>query len=211
MKKGSVVRAAVTSVLLLVATNLQADTFGVNFSNTTGDSLGNPSFTLGFSFRANTDIVVTGLALFDSSQDGLVESHEVGLWNSTGTLLTSTTVQAGVGSALEDKFRVETIVPVQLVGGADYFIGALFTSGSDPNIFPGGAVGFVTPPEVSFLAAQFAFGGALAFPGTSPSADPAYFGPNFTFTVIPEPSTVMLLGSVLIAAGALTRRKLSRS
>jgi hypothetical protein len=214
MKKGSIVRAAVTAVLVLGATNLQADTFGVNFANTTGLNLGTPpSFTLGFSFTANTDIILTGLALFDSDQNGLAESHQIGLWNSAMMLLTSTTVQAGAASPLVDKFRVENVAPVLLAGGGTYFIGALFTSGSDPNIFPSDAVGFDTAPEVSFLDSQFAVGGTLSFPGSSVSADHAYFGPNFTFTttVIPEPTTVMLLGSVMIAVGALARRKLNRS
>lgn len=52
--------------------------------------------TLGWSFRTHQDIVVDGLGFWDFLGDGLKFPHQVGLWNSDGSvLLASTTISAG--------------------------------------------------------------------------------------------------------------------
>src|SRR5437867_2623857 len=138
-----------------------ADTLAANFANTTGSSLSNPPFTLGWKFTVNTAITVTWLDLFDDNQNGLVESHQVGIWTTGGTLMVSATVDAWVADPLHDKFRAKAVAATLLAPG-DYNIGALFLSGSDPNIFPGQAVAFVTAPQITFDANAFAAGGTLS-------------------------------------------------
>ena len=70
-----------------------------------GFSVTNPPFTLGWEFDVLDPISVTALGVFDDSQDGLVDRHPIGIWDSGGTLLASTTVSSGTADPLVDQFR----------------------------------------------------------------------------------------------------------
>lgn len=177
---------------------LYADQFGVDFSNTSGaTSLGNPPFTLGWEFTVSTTIQVNELAFYDDGENGLADSHEIGIWNSSGTLVASGTVLAGTASPLVDQFR-EVAVSATL-GAGDYFIGALFVDGNDPVWFPGSSLtDFSSAPGITYDGATFAGGGSLADPTTADSS-PGFFGADFSFSSTPEPSSVALLGTLLVA------------
>lgn len=179
-------------------------------SNITAFELTNPPFTLGFQFSTNRDITVTDLGFFDSGQDGLGESHAIGIWNSAGTLLTSSTVPAGTAGTLVNQFRYVSIAPIVLDGGGLFRIGALYATGVDPVIFPGEATDFATDPAVNFLAATFASGNALSDPADTAASLPGYFGPNFLFSTaasVPEPATLGLLGLGLLGLGFIRRKR----
>lgn len=209
MKKLScnvLIAAAIGCLSLLSAS---AQTNAVSFTNTTGAGLANPPFTLGWSFTANSNIDVVDLGVFDDSQNGLTDSHQVGLWNSSGTLLTSTTVPSGTGATLDDQFRMVGVSPIELFAGQQYFIGALYTTGDDPLIFPGGATGFATASQITFDDATFASGSTLTDPTLTASTSPAYFGPNFEFSATPEPGSFVLLGTGLLGFAGVLKRRLS--
>ena len=181
-----------------------AATMAINFSNTTGEPLSNPPMTLGWVFDVNDPIEVTWLSFFDSGQDGLAESHELGLWDSTGTLLISATVAAGTVNPLHDKFRAVPVQPTRLTPGT-YRIGALFTTGNDPNMFPTFTQDFTTAPEITFGRTASAVGATLTNPApTFFTMGPGYFGPNLEFRTAPEPSSLVLFGTVLLVGA--TRR-----
>jgi len=204
----------VQSVVLLVALGLVlavspvfADSPAVTFDNLTGEMLGNGPFTLGWQFTVNTPITVTALGVFDDSQDGLVESHDVGIWNSTGALVTSGTVASGTVDPLTDQFRY--VSASALLTPGNYNIGALWVDGADPNLFPGDVTGFATIPQITFVQDAFAAGGTLANPVNTASPMPSYFGPNFQAgAVVPEPSTILLMGTLLLGVSGLLKRKL---
>jgi len=50
-------------------------------------------------------ISVTSLGWWDYDADGLAASHQVGIWNTAGTLLLSATVASGTADPLIDRFR----------------------------------------------------------------------------------------------------------
>jgi hypothetical protein len=201
------VLAAAAALTMMVPTVASASPL-VSFDNLTGQGLGNPPFTLGWEFSVGSrDMLATGIGFFDSSQDGLTESHEMGIFASDGSLLRSGTIAAGTGATLIDQFRYIGIAPLLLSAGQTYRVGAVFATGADPVVFPGFATGFSTVPGITFNGSRFAFGATLADPTLSLSADPAYFGVNIDATAVPEPTTLLLLGSGMVA---LIRRRVAK-
>jgi hypothetical protein len=190
------------SAITLMAAPVPAITFG----NLTGESLANGPFTLGWQFTLSQSITVTGLGAFDDSQDGLAESHDVGIWDSLGNLMGSATVASGTTDPLLNQFRYASASFT--LGPGTYNIGALWLDGADNNTFPGDVTSYTTAAAVTFDANAYVGGGTLANPINSVDNQAAYFGPNFTYSTTPEPGTLVMLGSGLLALGGMARRKL---
>ena len=101
-------RLAIIASLLTVATagNVMASPIeALSFPNGVGfyadtSNFAVSNFNVGWSFTVNSPIVVTSLGYFDGGSLGLNESHNVGIYTSTGTLLTSATVAAGTAEPL---------------------------------------------------------------------------------------------------------------
>jgi hypothetical protein len=176
-------------------------------SDTTGNSAAFSPLTLGFQFATNQAIAVTDLGVFDSEQNGLTDPHDIGIWDSGGSLLASATVSSGTIDPLTNQFRYVPIVPVLLAGGQDYRIGAFYTGPADMVVLL--ASGFATDPVVTFVGARFASSGTLSDPTTpaGPNLNPGYFGPNFQFAAVPEPGTPALTGLGMLGLGVWLRRR----
>ena len=186
-------KALAIASLAMVTTPAFADLPLVQVTGTP-NTLGNGPFTLGFSFSTSKTLTVKGLGLYDFNGDGLAASHDIGLWDSTGTLLASTTLASGTGASLLDGFRFGSISSL-VIGPGTYSLGAVFADGSDPNFFGGDGV-LTSLAGVTFLASGYASGGTLAFPGSEGTGSPAYIGPNALIGSVPEPATwaLMILG-----------------
>src|SRR5271169_6649185 len=92
--KGTSIRAVYQGLAvaaILVASMARADAGPAYFlDDTTGRGLADgEEFTLGSQFTTSDSISVDGLGVFDDSQDGLVDSYPIGIWDSTGTLVAS--------------------------------------------------------------------------------------------------------------------------
>ncbi|HWZ32913.1 MAG TPA: PEP-CTERM sorting domain-containing protein [Bryobacteraceae bacterium] len=193
-------------------TPLLADTFGVNFANTAGLTLGNPPFTEGWTFTVNQTITVTDLAVFDSGGAALIDSHAVGIWNSVGALLVSTTIDAGnvdtletdsLGQTWRDKAASVTLTP------GTYTIGAVWATGNDPMIFPGQLGSITTGGAITFGQGAFIAGSTLTDPTNLNGDHASYFGANFEYNAaaVPEPSSLALIGIGAIGIGLARWRK----
>src|SRR5262249_58403989 len=64
--------------------------------------------TRGWSFTTADSLTVTALGWWDFGNDGLAASHQVGIWNTSGTLLMSATVASGTTDPLASGFRFDS-------------------------------------------------------------------------------------------------------
>lgn len=103
----------------------------------TFDSLGTGSdyyqgtYSLGWRFKANSNIRVTALGFYDDLRNGLAASHEVGIYEvDTCNLVVSTTVQPSDPLEGTGFFRYHSVTPVTLTSGKDYYVAAV-TNGYD--------------------------------------------------------------------------------
>jgi hypothetical protein len=175
-----------------------------------------PGCVLGYQFSVLSPVVLTDLGFLDRSSDGLLSSHDVGLWSTGGTLLASTTItnaSSVVASASAgDRWLFESVSPVLLAVG-DYVIGAwLPPDASDDRVRGGGST--IAAAEISFSGNRYLLGvGSLVMPTlVLGGADDGFLGPGFQFTVAPEPAMGLPVAAIL--AGALwwrRRRGSSRS
>jgi Domain of unknown function (DUF4082)/PEP-CTERM motif len=175
-----------------------------------GSDVINPPYTLGWGFTLPQPIQVTALGMWDEDGDGLVESHDVGLWRTDGTLLSSTSVSnaspitQGSVSGL-GRWRFTPVTPVTLQPGS-YIVAGV--SGNDafrtfvPNIS-------LTSPLTNHDSGKFASGPFLQFPTQDEASDFSLFGANLLFTAVPEPSSFLLVG--IAAAGLMSRGRYRRN
>ncbi len=195
------------AAIALGAFSAHAGTAALGFDQTTGSTLNNPPFTLGWDFRTTGSLQVDALGFFDDSLNGLADSHEVGLWNSSGTLLASATVAAGTVDPLTAQFRYVNIAPVTLAAGQTYYIGALFLDGNDNVVFPGTGGTVTTNPLIVYGQSTYADSSSTLTDPTIEFGQNGFFGPNFLLSAVPEPASwaLMILGFGMI--GAAVRRR----
>lgn len=229
MKLRSIVRAGAgllaLSALLLTAP-VQASQPAIDFTGYNHQHIGS-NFTIGWSFEVGADdIVVKSLGVFDLDDDGLLTSHDVGIWSGDGTTLLGTaTVGSGVAGTLDNKFRYVSIADLVLNANTTYLIGATSSVGLDEfalGLDPLTLTGLTVDPSITLLQSQFADNGgnpALLAPTNTSAANTLFAGPNFKFDIVPpgggggggggpvpEPGTVaLLIASGFSGVGVMVR------
>jgi hypothetical protein len=169
--------------------------------------------TYGFDFVVTGTQTITSLGIFDFGSNGLINSHDVGLFDNTGNLLASTTITNGLATpvastASSGQYLARAIGPVTLTAGT-YVLAATYTALDDRF---GSFTSLSSTPGFAFGTSRFVLGTtALTFPGGS-AADGVPFGPMaFTgaiaSTAAPEPGSLALLLPVAGMAGMVLRKR----
>lgn len=177
-------------------------------------------------FDPNAPFGTVALSPEPSGAYSYASSHQVGLYQivpgvggaaDTGLLLGQTTITPA-GAANGD-FLYNVITPIALIAGNQYEIAGV-TGGTDPYLFnveddsPNlGGVGLTVNPAITYNGSRAAASSTLAFAsGTSPSAEPGFFGPNFQITgslpasAAPEPGQWSVLAFAALGLGTLVLR-----
>jgi hypothetical protein len=159
------------------------------------------------------DIFITQLGVFDNGGDGLVNPHQIGLWqagNVSGTLLASATVPAGTAAPLEVGYRWVPITPVRIpYAVSSYVVAAQYSAGDADDMVTPRPSGpwpyyeFARDIGVFTSAGRAGLGNDLPYPsgwtscgeGCIPEIN---WEPNLKYTVVPEPSVWVLFGSGLL-------------
>jgi hypothetical protein len=164
---------------------------------------------LGVWFKTNEAVVITELGYFDNNGDGFGVPHEVGLFDSSGSLLAFTTLSAGNTDPLNGQFRYRPIAPIQLPSDTWYVIAA--TTGGPIDEWGYGHANVIDGLSISPLisvpsdAAVFVYqsGDTLLFP-TERVGYQFYSGPNMLLAEaanVPEPGSIVLIISGAIVLG----------
>jgi hypothetical protein len=171
--------------------------------------------SLGFEFSTTEAVTIYAFGYYDEGGDGFLTPHEVGIFDSGGTLLASTLLSSGSGAPLIGDFRYQDITPLLLPAGESFTIAA--TSGGPADEWVYGTAGtsitgFVTDPAIQI--AQDA--GVFLYQDDNILRDPTnhylytlYGGPNFLLdpadASVPEPGTGALFSLVVLALFAAAR------
>ena len=161
-----------------------------------GDPLPN---TVGWEFTLASPVTVTSLGFYDYDDDGLVNDHDVSIWDSSKNVVVSATV---TNSGSSDAGYVwESVTPVTLSAGT-YRIGAAIYG---DDYYYSGASSVITETPITYSGGVYAVGG-FDYPENL-SSNNGRFGPNFTITAVPEPGSMLLLGMGVAGLMALRRNK----
>ncbi|RKZ13911.1 hypothetical protein DRQ53_07680 [bacterium] len=196
----SIVAAFVVLLTVLSSASAIAQVPAVSVINQSG---GNTSAnTFGWEFTVGPEaITVLSLGFWDDGADGLLESHEVGIWDlGSEVLMGSTTVAAGIADPIDGAgWRYNSSLSAfELSPNTTYVIGAQVNAFAEQ-------VGFLAGPNATnitpaagiaaFVQGRFSSLSTFAFPNT-PSGEGTYFGPNFLFLETSVPADATSIGEV---------------
>lgn len=168
-----------------------------------GELQSNYPNAIGWQFNALNDMTVTHLGVLDLGAAGLADRHTVGIFNSAGDLLVSTSIGAGLsGDLYMDAMIYNAVGLTMLEQGETYYILADNWT-QDQYGWGWDAVTFSDDVEWTMFSETTGpsiFESVLHYDG-----EPGTLGPGFMYRVAPSPGALALLG--LAGLAARRRRK----
>ena len=164
----------------------------------------NQDWSLGFEFTVSSPVTVSALG-YNYFGTALNASHIVGIYDSTQTLLTSATVTNA--STINNGYLYTSVSPIVL-GPGNYWITGTTLGLNDGWIYQ--ATSIVGASGLTYDSSWYSSGngGMLSFPSTL-AIGRQYVEVNFLIgTTVPEPGTLMLLGTGVVGVAGVIRRKL---
>lgn len=191
----------------------------IGFSGGTGINTG--TLIAGYEFSVSSPLEVTAMGWIDVGNNGLASTgHQVALWTTSGTLLTSLSIPQGTVATLEDGFRMVALASPVLLSVGNYVIAGIngpVVGGDFAQVGTAGSPMSVTSnnPAISYVGPRAGFG---AFPFLPPGNNNAgvltgYIGANFSAqpvsssSSVPEPATLGLTAAGVAALLLRKRRK----
>lgn len=204
-------RAAITAILIIFPSMLHAAGGELITSPGTGSLFGSGNgFTVGDLFRVGANpLQITSLGIFDGDAPGLDQSHSVGLWTGSGTLLGRVDFSPGLSGVSLNGFLYQTLSsPVTLQPGAQYVLGVSYPVGSTDGVHVNDSLETETwTAGVQLVSGRYTADGAgFIFPPYTVGGL-SYVGPNALFTVVPEPGTIGLAACATGVALCLRLRR----
>lgn len=170
-----------------------------------GSNTFNYSATLGWSFKANSDMKVDALGQWDFQDNGLSSSSWVGIWDASNTLLASVTVGTGTSGTLISHYRYADITDITLQAGKTYRIGSSFSGSVMLTSYAG--YSYTPAAQLSNITGAWSSTAKVA-PTNLLGASAIYGGANFLITnEVPEPGSLALIGLGILGAAVARRRK----
>ena len=167
-----------------------------------GGTQSNYSKAIGWQFEVNTDMYVTHLGVLDLGDTGLNDEHTVGIFDSDGELVVSTTIGAGLsGDLMAGSMIYDTVAITALSKGESYYILADNWS-NDDYAWGNSAVSF--SDDIDWLnfsesTTSSIFDSVQHFEGENGN-----LGPGFMYRPAPAPGALALLA---LAGCCSTRRR----
>lgn len=220
-----------TAIVLGCVADRVSASFLVTFSGPQPSfEIGSSGLVTGFEFTPQVNITVNSLGWNDlgstpnSGPDGFLAPHLVGIYRlSDHALLTSVTLPAGTAAPLTDGFfRYGDVAPLTLTAGTTYVLAGT-TNGYVGNSSVNEPTQNRTLGSEALINPSFTTGAwregltnnpsALEFPSFVLVANPSVlaFGPNLQFSVVPEPSSLCLMGLGASALLACVARRSTRA
>jgi hypothetical protein len=171
-------------------------------SGITTDMTGYGSVNIGNVFTSNVTGTVCALGIYAGNNATYSNSETVGLYDSLGNLLTSTTVTNS--TTAYDGYYWASTAPAQVIAGETYTV-VDFTNGNGWGFGPAPINNWGT-----FTGQVMDFNSSLDLPLYGSDFPLAAYGGNVEIGDTPEPGTLLLFGSGLLGLAGTLRRKLRR-
>ncbi len=155
---------------------------------------------------------MSALGIYDVGGQ-FASDHQIALWDHTAgdtQVASATFLASNTNAGTPAGFLYVSISPLLLVNGDNYILGAFYPGTfADPNsgdrlLETGGSPG--TNPNFNSFVSRFDTHGSFQEP-LGGAGDTAYVGPNLQFTPVPEPSSGVLLLSIVAGLAGIALLK----
>ena len=196
------------AILLSIGGMCRGSSIAFSFSSGSPSTAISGVNSYGFQFTPLVNIIVDSLGYIDVGQNGLAAGHQAGIWDSSGTLLTSAILTTGTlaGPVLNGaQFTYTPITPIMLSAGSTYTIGAEYDSADQMFYDFSGSQTSAAPSLLSVSSVgYYVVNQGFAEPTSTISNH--YDIVNFTASAVPEPSSLALAGLGALTLASRLRR-----